>query len=151
MARGWKHTVAAVAVFFLLALQLDVTIYSTTSITSISDLHPVRRLQDGRNDLGFVIVLLIWVSEFVGMIAFMIIYKQKVVDKIPTLPSKEGAAAEFDGGICDCASDCDLCMHTLCCLWCRRAHNWQVSGVMDYYMAILVQFAIQFINVCGVG
>lgn len=144
MARDWKHIIAAVAVFFLIAVAVDVTIYSTPSI---ADLHPVRRLQDRSGGGQDILTPIIWICWFIGDIIFMFIYKNKVVDKIPTLPSKEGGGnAEFDGGICDCWSDCDLCMHVWCCLGCRQAHNWQVAGVMDYYCAIAVQVLAYFVN-----
>jgi len=125
-------------VFFLLAFAVDMTIYMTPGM---SDFHPARRLNT--EGLNFVY----WLLWIIGDIIFMVIYKQKVVDKIPTLASKQGTADEFEGGIFDCCSDCDMCMHSWCCVGCRQAHNWQVSGVMDYYMAILVQVIAYFVDI----
>jgi Cys-rich protein (TIGR01571 family) len=85
------------------------------------------------------------------VVVFAFFYKQKVVDTIPVLnPVPPSGAPDFKHGMFDCFGDMNTCLFGWCCGTVRVAHTAQVTGVMDFWMAIGAQIASLFCTVCCV-
>lgn len=91
-----------------------------------------------------------WVSVVIWF-AFAFVYKIRVVNKIPAI--RQQYASHFDDyqeGIFSCFCDTSTCLHTAFCPLIRASHNWDVAGVMNYWVALLIQFVLTFCGVCCV-
>eukprot|EP00933_Yihiella_yeosuensis_P000900 TRINITY_DN10144_c0_g1_i1.p1 TRINITY_DN10144_c0_g1~~TRINITY_DN10144_c0_g1_i1.p1 ORF type:complete len:312 (+),score=37.94 TRINITY_DN10144_c0_g1_i1:115-1050(+) len=85
---------------------------------------------------------LIW-----SLCAFL--YWRGVVSRIPKInPPQQELRADFTRGCDACCSNTTLCCFTIFCSPIRQAHNAHVTGVMDFWMAFLVQLLCGFFTGC---
>lgn len=91
-----------------------------------------------KNHHPFLLVsLVIWCLQ----IAFACMYKQKVVDLIPSLEQRPISTLEdFQQDIFACCSEQHLCLHAGFCCQCRAAHTWHVAGICEYWPALGLLF-----------
>lgn len=111
-----------------------------------SDPHDLEPYEPGPGTLiaaNAGIISVVFLLEMCCFCGFAFLYKQKVVDRIPPLnpaPLGGALATDFKYGIFSCFEDTNTCLHACFCSPCRVAHNTQVTGVMDYWVTIVVMF-----------
>lgn len=86
--------------------------------------------------LVFIVIGVVtwWIAEVV----YACMYKSKVTDQRPKGEYQGGIdnGGEFERGLCDCFSDCDVCMHGWCCPWCTAGDTYEGSDTMGYWTVI---------------
>jgi Cys-rich protein (TIGR01571 family) len=87
--------------------------------------------------------------QLVIFLVFAYLYNKNIIIGIPTMQQKPlSEEKEFPNGLFDCFSNTHLCLHVTCCTPIRMAHNWSVTGFMDFWTAVLLQVLCPCVMPC---
>jgi len=86
--------------------------------------------------------LLFTVIQMVIVFTFAFLYKRGVVDAYPReslqAMQPQTGQTDFKQGLCGCTGDKSVCLHATCCWAVRAAHTWDVMGIADFWVGVVV-------------